>query len=101
MSQNRLKLKELISGEKSKIFKTSKGVMVADFQEDYSNFNAITGTKSNRYGLRDISKGTLLKNIYFTDEFTRKSAVIKGDNVIYLKSLESSSEADKLFVKPK
>tara|TARA_A100001011_G_scaffold318961_1_gene338871 strand:+ start:280 stop:3348 length:3069 start_codon:yes stop_codon:yes gene_type:complete len=79
MSQNRLKLKELISGEKSKIFKTSKGVMVADFQEDYSNFNAITGTKSNRYGLRDISKGTLLKNIYFTDEFTRKSAVIKGD----------------------
>ena len=78
MSQKRLKLKQLISGEKSKIFKTSQGVLVGDFQVDYTNFNPTTGTRTNKFAIRDKQKGAILKNAYFTNEFDRQFAVTKG-----------------------
>ena len=72
---DRYKLERLISGEKSKIFKTSKGVMVGALEEDYTNFEANSGNTFNKFSSYATSRKALVKNLYHSDEFKRQSHV--------------------------
>ena len=75
IGSDRFELKRLISGEKSKIFHTSKGVMIGDLEEDFTNFTATSGSPFNRFGSYGFSRKALVKNIYFSDEFIRQSNI--------------------------
>lgn len=71
----RFELERLVSGEKSKIFKTSKGVMVGAIEEDYNNFEVTSGNNFNKFSSYASDMQVLVKNLYFSDEFQRQSHV--------------------------
>jgi hypothetical protein len=82
----RLKLDRLVTGTKGKMLQTNRGIFVCNVESDFENFDVVTGSLDNRFGLWDDTKNVLLKNIYNINDFSRLSPIhtTNGDGVDFL-----------------
>lgn len=103
MSLGTLQLNKIIASNNSILFETNIGILVADTElSNVINPNAISNAKYNKWNFTDISRDTMVGNLYPLSSFKAQSYQYKKESVDRQNNIEDFVNVygpDEMFVK--